>query len=72
MAVLNGGGLNSRTALANVKEGELAVVLASANQAAVLHVEIEGGQLALRPQLQLWGRRVVHIPDVAAQRGAFL
>ena len=67
VAVLNGSCLHRAAALPHVEEGELAIVLACPNQAAILHVEVQGRQLALWPQLQLWRSRVVHIPDVTTE-----
>ncbi|KAA6416820.1 MAG: hypothetical protein FRX49_13196 [Trebouxia sp. A1-2] len=53
-------------ALAHVKVGKLAIVLPSADQAGVLQVEVDGGQLALRRQLKVRRVGVADVPDVAA------
>ena len=72
MAVFQLGGVHGEAALADVEEGDLAVVLPGAQQAGVLQVVADAGQRAAGPQLELRHVRVVQVPDVAGQRAPLL
>ena len=70
MAVLNGRHFHWCAALANIKVGKLAVVLAGTHKAGVLQVEVDACELALRGKLKVRGVGVGHIPDVTAHGAA--
>ena len=70
VAVLDGGCVHRRAALAHIKVGKLAVVLAHAQHVGVLQIVVDGGELALGLQLQLRLVGVADVPHIAVDGGA--
>ena len=68
VTVLNGGCLNRCATLAHVKVCKLPIVLPRTDQAGVLQVEVDRGQLTLWSQLKVRRIGIADIPDEAAHR----